>query len=75
VIVDVARLLASLKRLLWRHGMVRPELLRHEVHADGSHTISLTLESKDVTWTPPKYLERPGLGSSTPGGADGKVKS
>jgi hypothetical protein len=33
----------ALRRTLWKHGMVRPELLRHTVNPDGSHTITLTL--------------------------------
>jgi hypothetical protein len=67
VIVDVARLLDALGRMLWKHGMVRPELLKHTVHEDGSHTISLTLSKDDVKWTPPKTIGGwRGAGPTTP---------
>lgn len=74
MLVDVARLFEAMQRLAWKHGMVKPELLRHTVNADGSHTITLTLEARDVKWAPPKHLARPGLGASTPEGADGKKR-
>ena len=72
MIVDVARLFEAIGRLCWKHGMVRPELLKHVVHEDGSHTITLTLDARVVRWEPPKHLARPSLGASTPGGTDGK---
>jgi hypothetical protein len=74
MLVDVARLFEALQRVAWKHGMVRPELFKHTVHEDGSHTISLTLAANDVRWERPKHLERPGFGASTPAGADGKKR-
>jgi hypothetical protein len=74
MLVDVAKLFEAMKRLAWRHGMVRPELLRHVVNPDGSHTITLHLDARDVEYTPPKHLERPSWGASTPEGTDGKQR-
>jgi hypothetical protein len=72
MLVHVAKLLEALHRTLWRHGMVQPERLKHDVHEDGSHTISLTLRASEVEWEAPRHLQRPGLGPSTPPGGDGK---
>jgi hypothetical protein len=72
--VNVTKLLDALHRTLWRHGMVRPELLKHTVNADGAHTITLTLAASDVEWTTPRHFQRPGLGASTPDGGNGQKR-
>ena len=74
MLVHVAKLIDALHRTLWRHGMVQPERLKHEVHEDGSHTITLTLRANEVEWTPPKHLAHPGFGASTPDGGGGKPR-
>jgi hypothetical protein len=59
MVIDVARLRVAFVRLLWEHGMVRPELVKHEVNKDGSHTISVTLGKEHVKWVPPKRRVEP----------------
>jgi hypothetical protein len=71
--IDVARMLKALTKTLWKQGMVRPELLRHIVNKDGSHTVTLTLAKEHVVGAPPKRIDaglRPeGVGTPERGGA------
>jgi hypothetical protein len=43
--VAVLRLFEAIKKTAWKHGFFAPERVRHEVNADGSHRIEVTLRS------------------------------
>jgi hypothetical protein len=61
--VDVVRLFDAIKRVTWRYGVIKPERVRHEIGADGSHTITVKLFAEDVEYAPPRAPGRdPSLG-------------
>jgi hypothetical protein len=62
--LDVLRLLDALHRVLWRHGQVKPENLRHRVAGTGDHRIALTIAKDDAVYKPPVGVTRPGLSAS-----------
>jgi hypothetical protein len=46
--IDLNRLLEALHRTLWKHGMVRPDRLRHSVDAQGDHHVALTFHAEEI---------------------------
>jgi hypothetical protein len=56
----------AIKSLTWRHGLVKPERVRHEIDAAGTHMIALTLHANEVEYTPPEYRKPTTWGATMP---------
>ena len=52
--VAVLRLYEAIKKTAWRYDLFAPERVRHEVAADGSHRIELTLRADEVEYELPR---------------------
>jgi hypothetical protein len=70
--IHISRLIAALRRCLWRQGFVHPERLSHEVTAAGDHHIALTLHATEVEYEAPTVRSTLILGHSTPCGPEEK---
>jgi hypothetical protein len=64
--VHVLQLLEAIRKTAWKHGLFAPERVRHEVGADGSHRIELTLQASEVEYESPTYSKTTSLGATTP---------
>jgi hypothetical protein len=64
--VHIARLVDSVKKLVWRHGAVRGGDVTHLVDERGDHHIDITIAANVAEYDPPKRHDGLFLGHSTP---------
>jgi hypothetical protein len=71
---ELAPLLQSLRRVLWKHGHIPGERLEHAVDPDGNHRLCLALGRDEVCWDPPPIRAKPlnTLGPRIPGSIGSK---
>jgi hypothetical protein len=65
-VVHIARLVDSVRKLVWRHGAVRGGEVMHHVDEHGDHHIDITIAANVAEHAPPKLREGSFLGHSTP---------
>jgi hypothetical protein len=74
--VAVVRLYEAIRKTAWKHGFFASERIRHEIAADGSHRIELTLKADEVEYQAPARPETGAalLGHGTGTNGEGKTK-
>ncbi|MGA3121667.1 MAG: hypothetical protein ABSF69_12955 [Polyangiaceae bacterium] len=63
--VAILRLVAGLRRTLWKHGFAAPERLQHRVDEHGDHHVALVIRAEEADYDPPATRSGPMVGAST----------